>query len=120
MNHEYMGSTGAPPAAWQGPGDRKRIHPTAKVIIQRQLQLVLKVGRDLEALTRTPGLRLTLKLMRRPANAAGLADLQHFLEQGFDTFARMGQRRGSTDTFLRLIDQRETALLKALFAGNQI
>ncbi len=24
LNHEYMGSTGAPPAAWQGPEDRKR------------------------------------------------------------------------------------------------
>ena len=25
LNHEYMGSTGAPPAAWQGPEDRREI-----------------------------------------------------------------------------------------------
>ncbi len=85
---------------------------------QRQLQLVLEVGRDLHALTRTPGLRLLLKMMRRPAHAAGLADLQHFLEQGFDTFAKMGQRKGATETFLQLIDKRETEVLKALFADN--
>ena len=23
LNHEYMGSTGAPPAAWQGPEDKE-------------------------------------------------------------------------------------------------
>jgi hypothetical protein len=25
LNHEYMGSTGAPPAAWQGPEDREEL-----------------------------------------------------------------------------------------------
>jgi len=87
---------------------------------QRQLQLVLEVGRDLDALTRTPGLHLVLKMMRRPAHAAGLADLQHFLELGFDTFATMGRRKATTETFLRLIAEREAEVLKALFADNPI
>jgi len=25
LNHEYMGSTGAPPAAWQGPEDKEEL-----------------------------------------------------------------------------------------------
>jgi hypothetical protein len=57
-------------------------------------------------------------MMRAPAQAAGLADLQRFLEQGFDTFAAMGQRKGATDAFLQLIDQRETQALEALFSDN--
>lgn len=86
---------------------------------QQQLRFVLEVGRDLDELTRTPGLRLLLKMMRRPAQLAGLAELQHFLEQGFDTFAKMGKTKGATESFLSLIDQRETKMLQALFAGDQ-
>lgn len=85
---------------------------------QQQLKLVLEVGRALDTLTRTPGLRLLLKMMRGPAQAAGLADLQHFLEQGFDTFATMGRRKGATEAFLQMIDHRETQVLKTLFADN--
>lgn len=85
---------------------------------RQQLQLVLEIGRDINTLTRTPGLRLVLKMMRGPAHAAGLADLQHFLELGFDTFSTMGRRKGATDTFLQLIEQRETEMIKALFADN--
>lgn len=85
---------------------------------QRQLQLLLQIGRDLEALTQTRGLRLLLKMMRVPARSAGLGDLQHFLERGFDTFANMGKAKGATETFLQLIEGRETAVLTALFASN--
>ncbi len=85
---------------------------------KQQLELVLKVGRNLDALTRTPGLRLILKMMRAPAHAAGLADLQHFLEIGFDTFATMGRMKGATDVFLQMIYQRETAVIDALFSAH--
>jgi hypothetical protein len=83
---------------------------------QTQIQLTLEVGRALDAYTRKPGLRQALRLMRRPANAAGLGDLQRFLETGFDTFGRMQ----GADEFLNLIAQREAALVGVLFAGGEV
>ena len=77
---------------------------------ERQLAQVLQLGGDLDRLTRTIGLRLTLRLMRKPAAAAGLAELQGFLERGFDAFAAMG---GATD-FLKTIADRETQWIEAL------
>ena len=82
---------------------------------EAQLEMVLALGRDLDRLTRTAGLRLLLKMMRRPAHAAGLHELQKFLETGFDTFARLAKQEGGTDGFLRLIETRETGLMRALF-----
>ena len=84
----------------------------------RQLNNVLEVGRELDRLTRMPGLRLTLRMMRRPAQAAGLSSLQGFLESGFDTFARMSGKGEGARSFLALIQTRETALMDALFSGE--
>ncbi len=81
-----------------------------------QLRLVLEVGSDLDALTRAPGLRLILRMMRGPAQAAGLPDLQRFLERGFDTFASIGKRkRGSARDFLEIVKRRESEVIQALF-----
>lgn len=82
---------------------------------ERQLQLVLGLGRDLTRLTQTPGLRLMLKLMRGPAHAAGLHELQTFLEAGFDTFAPLARQKDGTEAFLSLIETRESELMHALF-----
>ena len=83
----------------------------------KQLAQVIKVGRDLERLTAMPGLRIMLKMMRRPAHAAGLHDLQAFLESGFDTFATMRLSGKSVAAeFLSLINERETELMQDLFA----
>ena len=83
-----------------------------------QLTNVLEVGRELDRLTRMPGLRLTLRMMRRPAHGAGLSSLQSFLETGFDTFGAMrGRDKGALD-FLALIQTRESALIEALFSGD--
>lgn len=95
-------------AAWQATGraaDRSR-----------QVALVVSLGQQLDRYTRNRLLRHSLKLMRGPAKAAGLSSLQSFLERGFDTFGAMG---GSTD-FLRLIEQRERALMQALFDGAAV
>ena len=78
----------------------------------RTMQLAMV--QDMDRLTRTPGLRLTLRLMRKPAAAAGLAALQAFLESGFDTFAAMG---GAED-FLRTIEQREMRWIGMLFDAD--
>lgn len=82
---------------------------------QRQLTTVLGIGQEMVRLTRTPGLRLLLRMMRGPAVAAGLADLQKFLEAGFDTFADMARHRNSAEAFLATIESRESALLTSLF-----
>lgn len=81
----------------------------------RQLKLVLDIGEDLDALTRAPGLRLMLKMMHGPAQAVGLAELQRFLEQGFDTFAAMGKNKGGARGFLELVETREARLIALLF-----
>lgn len=81
-----------------------------------QLRTVLGIGRDLDRLTRTPGLRLMLKMMRGAASSAGMGDLQRFLESGFDTFGSMAKAPGGgSDRFLLLIHERESALIGLLF-----
>ena len=91
-----------------------------------QLSGSLAVGQELVTLTRTPGLRLALKMMRKPATLAGLAALQHFLESGFDTFAAMGPKKpskaGQTEGpafFLETVKKREAALIDQLFDAPQ-
>jgi hypothetical protein len=79
---------------------------------ERQIALLDQVGHALDALTRNPLLRHSLRAMRGPARAAGLTALHTFLESGFDTFRGM---RGA-DEFLALIGSRERALAAALFS----
>jgi len=82
----------------------------------RQIELTLDVGASLEHLTRKPLLRQALRMMRGPATAAGLPELQNFLENGFDTFKAM---KGAQE-FLQTIRQRETQLAHALFAPGAV
>jgi hypothetical protein len=99
-------------AAWRLVGDRGARG--------RQLQIVQDIGRDLARLTRMPGLRLMLKMMRKPAQAAGLASLQEFLESGFDTFSGMSRKPKGVEIFLSLIEERESALIALLFDGEAV
>ncbi|MGI9219137.1 MAG: FFLEELY motif protein [Hydrogenophaga sp.] len=78
---------------------------------QRQLAVVLHMGQELQRLTRMKSLLIALKLMRGPAQAAGLASLQQFLERGFSAFATMGDARH----FLAAIAEREQRWIDALF-----
>lgn len=101
-------------AAWQKVGRRADRNS--------QLSGSLAVGQELVTLTRAPGLRMALKMMRKPANLAGMGDLQHFLESGFDTFAAMGPKNPSKDGqpegpayFLETVKKREAALIDLLF-----
>lgn len=87
---------------------------------EQQLAMVLAMGQELARLTRTPGLRLMLRMMRRPAQAAGMGALQGFLETGFDTFADLAAQRDRVDLFLGLIRQRESALIASLFTGDPV
>ena len=80
-----------------------------------QLNDVIAVGDELDKLTRASGLRMMLKMMRRPAHAAGLSSLQEFLETGFDTFARMNGRGTGAHEFLGIVRKREAELIEKLF-----
>jgi hypothetical protein len=90
-------------AAWRCTGQ-----PASR---QRQIDLMLDVGRALDVYTHRPLLRHSLRAMRIPARAAGLSALQSFLEGGFDTFRAM---RGA-DEFLTQIAHRERAIVASLF-----
>jgi hypothetical protein len=99
-------------AAWKAVGRRDDR--------ERQLDVVLGIGDEMIRLTRAPGLRLMLRMMRGPAAAAGMSSLQRFLEAGFDTFAGMARRKGSAETFLHTIRGREAALIELLFDGSLV
>lgn len=96
-------------AAWRAVGQR----------VERKWQLatVLDIGEKLGRLTRKPGLRLMLKMMRRPAEMAGLGSLQSFLESGFDHFSGMA-KSGTVNTFLDTIHTRESAWINQLFDAD--
>ena len=81
---------------------------------EQQIVLTLDVASALDRLTRNVLIRNSLRLMRGPARAAGLSELQTFLEAGFDTFRAMG---GAAD-FIRLVDGREHTLGKMLFSDG--
>jgi hypothetical protein len=85
-----------------------------------QLAVVLSIGDEMARLTRLPGLRLMLRMMRRPASAAGLSALQHFLETGFDTFGAMAKRPGGAEAFLATIRGRESRLITMLFEADLV
>ena len=89
--------------AWQRvgrPADRRQ-----------QIVLMRRVADALDVYTRNPLLRHSLRLMRGPARLAGLAELQGFLESGFDTFGAM---RGA-QIFLDTVVRREEAVADWLF-----
>lgn len=87
---------------------------------QRQLETVVAIGAELSRLTRLPGLRLMLRMMRGPASAAGLGSLQRFLESGFDTFASVARLRGGAERFLETIRDREQRLMELMFDGDAV
>ncbi|MBU4519714.1 MAG: hypothetical protein KJ677_09905 [Gammaproteobacteria bacterium] len=77
----------------------------------RQLSVVKHMGRELQRLTRMRSLSIALKLMRKPAQAAGLSSLQQFLESGFSAFSSLGDAQA----FLATINEREHAWIDTLF-----
>jgi hypothetical protein len=85
---------------------------------QAQLDTVLHLGHELVALTRIPGLRTMLRMMRSPASATGLQHLQAFLEGGFDTFAAMQRSPSGASAFLSVVKIRETAWIARLFDAS--
>jgi hypothetical protein len=108
-------SAALPPGAIDSPAYAKAYRETStRQEREHQIGLIDAVGQRLDALVAKPLVSRTLKLMRRPARAAGLGDLQDFLERGFAAFRGM---EGAAD-FLAVVRQRETAILNRLFSGD--
>lgn len=81
---------------------------------ERQIALIVEAGRALDRYVRLPLLRSALAAMRRPAKIAGLGAPQAFLERGVLSFRSM---KGAAE-FLRVLEGRETALMRVIFAGD--
>jgi len=79
-----------------------------------QIDLITRVGNGLGRALRMPGVATLLKLSRGPAKAAGLAELQGFLERGFAAFEQLGEVRG----FIAEIEQDERDVAERLFGGG--
>ena len=82
---------------------------------ERQIELIALLGHALDKLTRLRFIGMTLRLMRGPAQLAGLGELQAFLERGYAAFGAM---RGGAGEFVSLVVERERAIAKALLAGD--
>jgi len=82
---------------------------------ERQIALLVAVGRALDRYVSKTLTRSALAAMRQPARVAGLSALQDFLERGFAAFRQMG----GADEFLATVETRETALMNAIFDGDR-
>lgn len=76
-----------------------------------QISLTVDVAGRLDRFTRRVLMRNSLWLMRGPARAAGLTELQQFLEAGFETFRDMN----GADEFISIVSEREQTLTSLLF-----
>jgi hypothetical protein len=83
---------------------------------ERQIALIVAVGRALDRYVGKTLTRTALAAMRQPARVAGLSALQDFLERGFAAFRQMG----GADEFLATVETRETALMNAIFDGDRV
>ncbi len=81
---------------------------------RHQVGLIVKVGRTLDRTVSKPMIGALLRMSRMPARAAGLADLQSFLERGFDAFRALG----GAESFVDEIARRELQASERLFAGH--
>ncbi len=81
---------------------------------ERQIELVLSIGADLDRIVRHAWIGQALHLMQAPARVGGFGELQDFLERGFDAFRGIAEAR----TFLQTIREREGQLIERLFSGG--
>lgn len=82
---------------------------------ERQIDLIAALGQALDGLARLRFIGVTLKVMRKPAELAGLGELQAFLERGYAAFGAM---RGGAGDFVSIVVARERGISRALFAGD--
>jgi len=82
---------------------------------ERQIAMVDAIGRALDHLARMPLLAGMLRVMRAPAEAAGLQHVHQFLTRGFHSFRAM---HGASE-FLDTVHRREIALMNELLGTSR-
>jgi signal transduction histidine kinase len=80
---------------------------------EEQMRIIGEVGRSLDKLARIAFVAPLLRMMRAPAEAAGLGHLQHFLMTGFDAFRAMN----GADEFLDTVYARQRQVVARLYDG---
>lgn len=81
---------------------------------EQQLRLIRELGDLLVETVRKPMVHRLIRMMRVPAEVAGVGLLQEFLQRGLDAFAHM---KGAPE-FLETIDRREAEALARLKRGE--
>ena len=76
--------------------------------------VITSVGSILDRAVSTPLIGMLLRMSRGPARAAGLQDLQSFLERGFAAFKQLD----GAQPFVDEIARRELAVAERLFASH--
>lgn len=80
----------------------------------RQVVLMQEVGEGMDRVVKKPLLYATLKMLRKPAQMAGLGEMQRFLETGFSAFRHMN----GADHFLKTIALRESLLIERILDSH--
>ncbi len=79
---------------------------------RHQIDLIVRAGHGLGTALRTRGVATLLAVLRGPARAAGLGELQSFLERGFGAYAELDDVAG----FVGDIERHEREVSRRLFA----
>ena len=82
---------------------------------ERQVELIVELGRTLDAVVHHPVTYATLLAARLPARLAGFGELQDFLERGVRAFRHM---RGA-DKFIAAVEEREGRMIELMFADAE-
>ncbi len=82
---------------------------------ERQIELILEAGRDLERLVKMPMIYTLVRMAHGPAHLAGFGALHDFLEDGFRAFRAMG----GAGEFLQAIEDRETRIMERIYEGHE-
>lgn len=80
---------------------------------EEQIELLETLSFDLPKVVNTPGISLILRLSRKPAKIAGVETLHAFLENGFNSFKKVGD----VNDFINPVINREKEMLEALFSA---
>lgn len=78
----------------------------------RQIDLIYKIGLELDDIVRQPISGLALTLAKAPARRAGWVELTDFVEHGYTAFRHMQDAQ----PFLDLVRQREKLILHRIYA----
>jgi hypothetical protein len=78
----------------------------------RQIDLIYKIGYELDTLVRSPLTGAALTVAKVPARRAGYVELTEFIERGYNAFRHMQ----NAEHFLSTIRQREKLILDRIYA----